>query len=348
MNQQDYKIARDFLSSVSAKPESSSVAENKMADKEYDVTIIVPCYNEENHIKQCLDSVLSQKTDYKIKTIIINDGSTDGTAEILGKYENVPGFEIIHQCNRGFSGARNRGLEVINSRYILFLDSDDYLIDDSLHNMVKVADQYVADIVEAQMLNLVEEELIRNEKVFEKTGEVEVQQLSGYVWGKLILSELFEMIKFPEKYWYEDTIMEFLVYPRCKKVVKYNKDVYVYRRNPNGITATSQGKNKAVDTYWITELMLADMRELGIEMTQPIYESILNQIAINYIRVSTLPDNVQLAVFMLTVELYKGLGVNYAVTDRFKNILEKALSLEDFNLYKQVCELLWQKNLMYG
>lgn len=346
MNKEEFEVARAFLNSVSEKPESSSIANNRIADKEYDVTIIIPCYNEEKYIGQCLDSVLNQKTDYKIKTIIINDGSTDGTAEILKNYADAPGFQIINQDNRGFSGARNTGLELINSRYIMFLDSDDYLVDNSLDGMIKAADEYKADIVEAQMLNLVDGELLRGENAFEYTGEVNPGELSGYVWGKVIVSELFENLKFPENYWYEDTIMTFLVYTRCKKAIKYNQDLYVYRRNPDGITAMSRGKDKAVDTYWITELMIFEMEKLGIRFNQEIYEKLLHQIALNYVRTNELPENVNLAIFMLTVEWFRELDKAFLVTDKFQAILEKAIRVEDYNLYKQACILLWQKNLL--
>ncbi len=345
MTREEFLVARDFLNATSPKLDNWAVADNVIGEKEFDVTIIIPCYNEEKYVRQCLDSVLAQKTEYKLRTLIINDGSTDGTAEILAEYAGEPGFCIVNQENRGFSGARNRALETINSRYVLFLDSDDYLVEGTLDGLIKTADEYGADVVEAGMLNLVQGKLLKGENAFDTTGVVDSFELSGYVGGKLVAAELFKDVKFPENYWYEDIIMTFLIYTRCKCAVKYNQDFYVYRRHPEGITATSGGKVKSIDTYWLTELMLCDMEKLGIEMNQTIYGSILNQIALNFVRTDELSENVKVAIFMLTLEWFGKLHEQFSATDRFQAILEKALSVEDYNLYKQACVLLWKNNL---
>ena len=91
-------------------------------------SIIIPAYNAEAYLKRCLDSILSQNhSDYEV--IVIDDGSTDGTSNILGQYPQV---KVISQSNHGMATARNRGLEVAQGEYILFVDSDDRLCPSAL------------------------------------------------------------------------------------------------------------------------------------------------------------------------------------------------------------------------
>lgn len=94
-------------------------------------SIIIPAYNAEAYIKRCLDSILSQDfNDYEV--IVIDDGSTDGTSNILEQYPQV---KVISQSNHGMATARNRGLEMAQGDYILFVDSDDRLCSDALNTL---------------------------------------------------------------------------------------------------------------------------------------------------------------------------------------------------------------------
>lgn len=96
-------------------------------------SIIIPVYNVEEYLHDCLNSILKQSfKDYEI--ICINDGSTDKSLEILNEYQKViPGFIIINQENQGPSSARNKGILEAKGKYILFVDSDDWIADNSLH-----------------------------------------------------------------------------------------------------------------------------------------------------------------------------------------------------------------------
>lgn len=92
------------------------------------LSIIIPAYNAEAYLPQCLDSIFSQ--DYSdFEVLVINDGSTDGTADLLGRYPKV---KVINQKNQGMSTARNHGLDEAKGEYILFVDSDDRLADNAL------------------------------------------------------------------------------------------------------------------------------------------------------------------------------------------------------------------------
>ena len=96
------------------------------------LSIIIPTYNAEAYLPQCLDSILAQEHS-GCEVIVVDDGSTDGTAALLERYPDV---KVIHQANRGMSTARNRGLDEARGEYILFVDSDDLLTDGALTTLV--------------------------------------------------------------------------------------------------------------------------------------------------------------------------------------------------------------------
>lgn len=96
------------------------------------LSIIIPAYNAEAYLPQCLDSILAQGHP-GCEVIVVDDGSTDGTAALLERYPDV---KVVHQENRGMSTARNRGLDEAQGEYILFVDSDDLLTDGALETLV--------------------------------------------------------------------------------------------------------------------------------------------------------------------------------------------------------------------
>lgn len=100
------------------------------------VSIIIPAYNSENHIVECVTSVINQ-TYKNIEIIVVNDGSTDDTLKLLNKFEDHR-LRIINQINSGASSAKNTGLSHARGKYIQYLDSDDILSDDKIENQVNV------------------------------------------------------------------------------------------------------------------------------------------------------------------------------------------------------------------
>lgn len=111
------------------------------------VSVIVPVYNAEVFLRECLDSVLGQ-TLADIELICVDDGSTDGSLTILREYERADERVIIlEQTNRGGGAARNAALERARGEYLAFLDADDYFEQSMLEHMVSAADKAVADVV---------------------------------------------------------------------------------------------------------------------------------------------------------------------------------------------------------
>lgn len=116
------------------------------------VSIIVPAYNAEMYFSECLDSLLRQ-TMKNVEFIILNDGSTDATGVIADQYAlQDERIRVIHQDNSGLSASRNRGMDLAVGEYILFLDSDDWIADDTLERLLATALPGQADIVMGNVL----------------------------------------------------------------------------------------------------------------------------------------------------------------------------------------------------
>lgn len=332
------KNARLFLDSLSSDPHNSAICTHKKTIfPTYDLQIIVPAYNVESYIEACLDSILNQKTTYSYKVIVVNDGSTDNTADILNKYLDYKNIEIITQSNRGLSGARNRALETIEAKYILFVDSDDILYPNSIEVLLSTAFSNNADVVEGNHCifnNNIKE--IATQK-YDGLVKDSVLCLRGFSWGKVYRSSLFTDVYFPLDYWFEDTINAYLIHSRANKSFVIKDVVYGYRINEKGITYTSKRKFKSIDSLWITEQMIKDMKVLGIPFNQSIYEHTLQQIKRNYKRISNLNDKeIKKAIFILSVDLlYTEFKINHKTSQQNKLLEDILLSLDlgSFNYY---------------
>ena len=111
------------------------------------ISIIVPVYNVEQYLAQCLDSIVNQ-TYSNIEVICVNDGSLDSSAEILRHYARIDNrIKIIDQENQGLSGARNTGLKYAKGKYLMFIDSDDWIDLETCEAVVNSAEHYNADLV---------------------------------------------------------------------------------------------------------------------------------------------------------------------------------------------------------
>ena len=113
------------------------------------LSIIIPVYNVEKYLGECLNSLLSQNIDKSLYEIIcINDGSTDGSPYILDKFkQKYPNIIVVHQNNMGVSAARNTGIELANGNYFWFVDPDDFVINNVLAGVMDILQADYPDIL---------------------------------------------------------------------------------------------------------------------------------------------------------------------------------------------------------
>lgn len=330
--------ARAILEKVSPIPDGPVLRPTQVDEKsdyKYDLQIIVPAYNVEKYIVQCIESLRVQTSKYKWQAIIIDDGSTDATGKLIDRYKNDCRFQIIHQNNKGFSGARNTGIRLLDARYVMFLDSDDFLESGAFEALMTEADRYNADIVEGNFNYYKRGK--KKQGSFHRTEAVKrpVDDLKGFPWGKIIRSSFFDRYQFPEGFWFEDTIMPFLIYPQGACVRTVEKNVYNYRVNSQGITNTLYGKDKCVDTFWVLNEIVATEELMKYEKC--IFQDVvINHIILSCKRCLGLEKNVRESVFICLRELYLSYFHCDSVSQTKESDIRSAIINNDFGEYELI------------
>ena len=115
---------------------------------EYRVTVIIPVYNVEPYLKDCLDSLVAQTIPQEdMEVLMINDGSTDGSLEICEQYaEAYENFKVLSQENQGVSAARNNGIRSAKGKYLMYLDGDDTLSEETVENVIDFFDEHYDEV----------------------------------------------------------------------------------------------------------------------------------------------------------------------------------------------------------
>lgn len=124
------------------------------------ISVVIPVYNVEKYLKQCIDSVMNQ--DYKeLEIILVNDGSTDKSGEICDEYaKQYSNIKVVHKTNAGLGMARNTGLEHITGEYVTFLDSDDYIDSDLISNLYNGINKNNVDMCKSGFRRITDEKEI--------------------------------------------------------------------------------------------------------------------------------------------------------------------------------------------
>lgn len=234
-----------------------------------DISIIVPVYNVEKYLNCCIDSLLNQNFKGEYEIICVNDGSTDGSLQILQSYKEISKkVVIIDQKNKGLSGARNTGLKKAKGKYVMFLDSDDYLKhSEVLSLMYNEIEKNDLDFVIADFEYDYEDKKknyrkqrdgsiknkIMNGKDFYDLG-IKTKSIMSVVWNKLYKRKFLieNNLYFVEGIIYED--MEFTpkVYYLADKV-KYIDEVIIMYRQREGSIMNNNNINKLNDYFVIAD-----------------------------------------------------------------------------------------------
>ncbi|MFW5980976.1 MAG: glycosyltransferase family 2 protein [bacterium] len=210
------------------------------------VSVIVPVYNKERFLEKCIKSILNQSYN-SLEIILIDDGSTDRSAEICDRYAKLDSrIYVVHKENEGVAEARNTGLNIASSKFVTFVDSDDFIDPEMYKKMVMTALSTDADIVECgyNETNL-KGNVLKEYKLDEKTiiGSYNAsyhyarnENTTNFVWNKLFKRELLKDIRFPDTIISEDFVFNVKAYYKCKKTVIISDPLYNYVYNDKGIT----------------------------------------------------------------------------------------------------------------
>lgn len=246
------------------------------------ISVIIPVYNDEKYLAQCLDSVLKQ-TYSNLEIILVDDGSTDSIPEVYEKYANI---RILHKKNGGVGSSRNAVLEMATGEYILFVDDDDLLSEthiEELYNLLKKND---ADIAVGNFNHFIEEKRaygiwLKEDDYFEKTYTPEEWFTVEYEtvpynrsiifavpWAKLYKRSLFENIVYPIDARVEDDLTTWKIYLLADKIAYMNKAIYTHRIFENSVSA--QANKTAVFPLEAVKERISLLSQLGFDITREI------------------------------------------------------------------------------
>lgn len=213
------------------------------------LSVVIPIYNVEQYLRQCLDSIGVLGRD-DVEVILVNDGSTDGSRNICVDYVNKwSNVTLIDKENGGLSDARNKGTEVAAGEYIYYLDSDDWLEPDAIDKLYRFAVENDCDIVQGSFYYAFEGHVEHNNRFYKADDppfvlnrEEAMRELIknyyvlNFAWGKVYRTSLAKSHQFPFGKYFEDSYWQHLMIHDSKRYGVINEPLYYYRQRANSIS----------------------------------------------------------------------------------------------------------------
>lgn len=211
------------------------------------ISVIVPIYNVEKYLPECIDSIIKQ-TYKNIEIVLIEDGCTDNSGRICDEYtKKDERIKVIHKNYSGVSGARNAGLDEAKGKYISFVDSDDYINEQFLEKLYNAIIENNTQIAQCNFIRVDD-----NKNEIHRRGYTEnLKTKSGYemikeiytkkcweniiIWNKLYQRELFEGIRYPVGKIHEDEFVTPKILYNVNSIAIVEEYLYNYRKNQNSI-----------------------------------------------------------------------------------------------------------------
>ena len=239
------------------------------------ISVIIPVYNEEDYLNECLDSIVNQSLE-DIEIICVDDGSTDNSLNILKSYESDNRIKIIPKENSGLGASRNVALDIAQGEYIVFMDSDDYLNLNALEALYDLAESKSLDCIIYKIANFnnrtrkefhtdyFDMRFLRDlvgDKVFDWSHVKDcLFQISVTSPSKLFKRQTIENIRFPEGLLFEDTLFFIKVLFNAQRM--YFLDEYLYYRRIHSDSITNSYYAEFSDCITIYDMIYDYLKEI--------------------------------------------------------------------------------------
>lgn len=213
------------------------------------ISVIIPVYNVERYLRQCLDSVTGQ-TYRNLEIILIDDGSADSSGRICDEYARADQrITVIHQKNQGLSAARNAGLDICTGAVVAFVDSDDWLESDAYRKMAGLMLEKDLDMVFCTANVIEDGEVLETRFSFYEGGcildpgaalrESLTDRIGSQAWLRIYRRSCVEGLRFPLGRIYEDIAVSHIPFIKAERPIGFlDEPLYNYRLNHNGISLT--------------------------------------------------------------------------------------------------------------
>ncbi|MGG7201271.1 glycosyltransferase family 2 protein [Clostridium butyricum] len=222
------------------------------------ISVIVPIYNVENYLRTCIDSIISQSYE-NLEIILVDDGSKDNCGKICDEYAVKDSrIIVIHKDNGGLSSARNAGIDICKGEFISFIDSDDFVSDYFIELLYEGIKKYSADIVsctkgtsfidgeELPNLNGEKNYSLISITPFEALKQMMYQRIPNGAQFRLYRRSIFEVIRFPVGYLFEDVATIHKTFMCANEMVLLSADIYGYRVRENSIVRQKFSDRKKI------------------------------------------------------------------------------------------------------
>lgn len=218
------------------------------------ISVVVPVYNVEPYLKECLESIINQ-TYRDLEIILIDDGSTDKSGDICDEYgKKDERIIVIHQNNQGSASAKNAGLRKSSGEYLTFVDSDDFLQEDAYEFMVKQLEEYCADIIQGCFRKVYQKFYRDVNKIIEMQilDTFEFLELftkdwtCGLLWDKLYKRDIFKDIYFKEGHKIDDEFFTYKGVMNSKKILRVPHYIYNYRQRISSVMFSKDSQLKII------------------------------------------------------------------------------------------------------
>jgi glycosyltransferase involved in cell wall biosynthesis len=271
------------------------------------ISVIIPVFNVEKYLERCLNSVIHQNYN-KIEILAINDGSTDSSLNILKNFQKKYNNQliIINKENGGQASARNLGIEYAHGEYLMMLDADDFLAEDTIDYCIKSIQSKRCDLIIFDYFQINE----KGKSRCIKTGTT-LDNAGTFPWNKLYKRSLWNDCRFPEGYWYEDLGIIPVIVAKSKNIVKIDKPLYYYE------TSRKDSQTNLIDKSKIFDI---------IPMIENVYNELQrrNIIKLNYDELNNLfIEHLIYVTLLLKIPYIKDIQVRKKLINSINNSMEK-------------------------
>lgn len=257
------------------------------------VSVIVPVYNVESYLKECVDSLIHQT--YKdIEILLIDDGSTDTSGMICDQYIEIDTrVQVKHKKNGGLSDARNAGIDMANGHYIMFVDSDDYVANNYVEIMLNTMISQQVDIVVCGYFltdecgNVVSKECNKIKNVISDKEALRLllhdEIIRNYAWNKIYKKCYFDKERFPVGRLFEDIFTTYKIFMKCNTVALIPNELYYYRFRQGSIMQRIDMKREmdlARGQFERYQSLYDIYPELNVELTDSAVDAICSTYAV--------------------------------------------------------------------
>lgn len=253
------------------------------------LSVIIPVYNTLEYLTSCLNSVLNQPF-VDLEVIVVNDGSSDGSHILLEYYQkNYPNVSLIHQENAGLSHSRNQGLLKATGEYVLFLDSDDKFLPDTLFNLLTFLSVHQPDVCVMNWMSYHSGRVIKYYEYGANKKLKTINKTNGkdFVINMLKKDRIWELFawnmcykrdylikenhQFVKGILFEDMIWNWEILLKAPKVLYYEKPVVLYTRKREGQITRQISKKSVMDRIFVSDYWTKNIDSFNLNQNERYY-----------------------------------------------------------------------------